>query len=126
MQSNGKKTTIPNVFYLFYNIFRVVLHTMFVISNLRLKVFSKILIMFYMHYISSCIIYIGIRKTQILLCVYILIYYMSCDSGGGTHPAVSKSPHRSAIESIVANNSAGLFSVTSFILVSLKFGNPLK
>ena len=44
MQSNGKKTTIPNVLSGFLDYFRNLFCTLFVIKNLQIKNFSKILI----------------------------------------------------------------------------------
>ena len=55
-----------------------------------------------------------------------IILQISCDRGGGTAAEVSQSPQRSAMEAMVANNSAGSLSVTNFIRVSLKSGRPLK
>ena len=44
MQSNGKKTTIPNVLSDFLDYFLNLFCTLFVIKNLQIKNFSKILI----------------------------------------------------------------------------------
>jgi len=55
MQSNGKKTTLPNIFEAFFDIFWALFRTLFVISNLRRKYFSKNLITQYL----ACIYNIG-------------------------------------------------------------------